>query len=66
MTLNHIFSLMTFAIGALCFVAFITTLKPPQYHSLYHSKPTLFARATLRAFPLGTGKLEAVDGRVVG
>ena len=33
MTLNHIFSLMTFAIGALCFVAFITTLKPPLYHS---------------------------------
>ena len=30
MTLNHIFSLMTFAIGALCFVAFITTLKPPH------------------------------------
>jgi hypothetical protein len=49
MTLNHIFSLMTFAIGALCFVAFITILKPPQYHSLYHSKPTLFARATLPA-----------------
>jgi hypothetical protein len=33
MTLNHIFSLMTFAIGALCFVAFITILKPPLYHS---------------------------------
>jgi hypothetical protein len=35
MTLNHnIFSLMSFAIGALCFVAFITTLKPePLYHS---------------------------------
>jgi hypothetical protein len=33
MTLNHIFSLMTFSIGALCFVAFITTLKPPLYHS---------------------------------
>ena len=33
MTLNHTFSLMTFAIGALCFVAFITTLKPPLDHS---------------------------------
>jgi hypothetical protein len=34
MTLNHIFSLMTFAIGALCFVAFVASIKPqPLYHS---------------------------------
>jgi hypothetical protein len=49
MTLNHIFSLMIFAIGALFFVAFITIPKPPLYHSLYQSKPTPFARATLPA-----------------
>jgi hypothetical protein len=33
MNLNHVFSLIIFAIGALCFVAFITTLKPPLHHS---------------------------------
>jgi hypothetical protein len=31
MKLNHIFSLITFAIGALCFVVLVTTLKP-QLH----------------------------------
>ena len=33
MNLNHIFSLIAFAIGALCFGVFITTLKPPLHHS---------------------------------
>ena len=34
MTLNHIFSLTTFALVALCFVVFVSTLKPqPLYHS---------------------------------
>ena len=33
MNLNHFFSLIIFAIGALCFVTFMTTLKPPLYHS---------------------------------
>jgi len=34
MILNHIFSLTTFAILALCFVAFVATIKPqPLYHS---------------------------------
>ena len=33
MKLNHIFSLITFAIGALCFVMFITNLKPPLHNS---------------------------------
>jgi hypothetical protein len=33
MNMNHIFSLTTFAIGALCFVVFITALKPPLHHS---------------------------------
>jgi hypothetical protein len=33
MNLNHIFSLITFAIGALCFAVFITNLKPPLHHS---------------------------------
>ena len=33
MNLNCIFSLIIFAIGALCFVVFITTLKPPLHHS---------------------------------
>jgi hypothetical protein len=31
MKLNHIFSLITFAIGALCFMVLVTTLKP-QLH----------------------------------
>ena len=35
MNLNYIFSLIIFAIGALCFMVFITTLKPPL---LYHSE----------------------------
>jgi hypothetical protein len=30
---NHIFSLITFAIGALCFVVFITNLKPALHNS---------------------------------
>src|SRR5262245_30998580 len=30
---NHIFSLIAFAIGALCFVVFITNLKPPLHNS---------------------------------
>jgi hypothetical protein len=33
MNLNHIFSLIAFAIGALCFGVFMTTLKPPLHHS---------------------------------
>ncbi|MBP0116252.1 MULTISPECIES: hypothetical protein [Bradyrhizobium] len=33
MNLNQLFSSILFAIGALCFVAFMTTLKPPLYHS---------------------------------
>jgi hypothetical protein len=33
MNLNHIFSLIAFAIGALCFVVFITNLKPPMHNS---------------------------------
>jgi hypothetical protein len=34
MTLNHTFSLMTFALLALCFVAFVASIKPqPLYHS---------------------------------
>ena len=33
MNLNHIFSLIAFAIGALCFVVFITNLKPPLHNS---------------------------------
>jgi hypothetical protein len=33
MNLNYIFSLIIFAIGTLCFVVFITTLKPPLHHS---------------------------------
>ena len=33
MNLNYIFSLIIFAIGALCFMVFVTTLKPPLYHS---------------------------------
>ena len=33
MSLNYIFSLIIFAIGALCFVVFITNLRPPLHHS---------------------------------
>jgi hypothetical protein len=34
MTLNHTFSLMTLALFALCFVAFVASIKPqPLYHS---------------------------------
>ena len=33
MNRNQFFSLITFAIGALCFVVFITALKPPLHRS---------------------------------
>jgi hypothetical protein len=31
--MNHVLSLITFAIGALCFAVFMTNLKPPLHHS---------------------------------
>jgi hypothetical protein len=34
MTLNHTFSLMTFALLALCFVAFVATIKPQPLYAL--------------------------------
>ena len=34
MTLNHIFSLTTFALLALCFVAFVATIKPQPLYAL--------------------------------
>jgi hypothetical protein len=42
MTLNHIFSLTTFALVALCFVAFVSTLKPqPLYASETAGQPAV-------------------------
>ena len=31
--MNHVLSLITFAVGALCFVVFITALEPALHHS---------------------------------
>ena len=31
--MNHVLSLITFAVGALCFVVFITALRPPLHQS---------------------------------
>ena len=42
MTLNHIFSLTTFALVALCFVASVSTLKPqPLYHTETAGQPAV-------------------------
>ena len=42
MTLNHIFSLTTFALLALCFGAFVSTLKPqPLYYPETTGQPSV-------------------------
>jgi hypothetical protein len=42
MKLNHIFSLITFAIEALCFVVLVTTLKPQLHDPPQLKDPYVF------------------------
>ena len=61
MTLNHTFSLMTFALLALCFVAFVATIKPQPLYALETPAADTSPKARLQRINDGCEKTYGVN-----